>query len=321
MRLFKEEGEEKMKFQIVSDSSCEFTPEDIDQCQVSVVSFYVTFGDGASYREGKDITAVEFYQRMVDQPDVFPTTSTPTIQDYLDAFLPLVEAGSPVLCICINGQFSSSLQTAQNARQMILEDHPQAEIYVMDSRLVTVLQNQFVREAVRLRNAGATLAQAVAALEPIRDTGHIFFTTRDLEYLRHGGRNGKAAATAGALLNVKPLIEYTNCELLSGGIAKGRKQSMKKAIDRCCRHLERTGLDIRDYRVATGYGLDREEYLAFTQQVIAAFREMGLEGLRPLGQEFHIGVTIGVHTGPYPIGLGYLKRAALPEGCPEPAEV
>ena len=301
-----------MKFQIVSDSSCEFQPEDIAECGITVVSFYVSFGDDVYYREGKDITSVEFYRRMAEREGVYPVTSMPTIQDYLDAFLPLVQEGQPVLCVCINGAYSGSMQSAQNARKLVLEDYPQAEIHVMDSRLVTVLQNQFVREAVRLRDAGATLAQAVAALEPIRDTGHIFFTTKDLDYLRHGGRIGRAAAAAGTLLGVKPLIEYTNCELISGGIARGRKQSLQKVMDRCRRHLERTGLDLsEDYLVATGYGFDREEYLLFTEQVRDAFREMGWDGLRPLGQEFHIGVTIGVHTGPYPIGLGYLKRAAF----------
>ena len=309
-----------MKFQIVSDSSCEFQPEDIAQCGITVVSFYVSFDGDVYYREGKDITSVEFYRRMAEQEGVYPVTSMPTIQDYLDAFLPLAQEGLPVLCICINGAYSGSMQSAENARKLVLEEFPRAEIYVMDSRLVTVLQNQFVREAVRLRDAGATLAQTVAALESIRDTGRIFFTTKDLDYLRHGGRIGRAAAAAGALLHVKPLIEYTDCELISGGIARGRRQSMQKVIERCRRHLERTGLDLREYLVVTGYGLDREEYLQFTGQVADAFREMGWKQLQPLGQEFHIGVTIGVHTGPYPIGLGYIKRAALPEGCAAPEE-
>ena len=297
-----------MKFQVVSDSSCDFQPEDIARTGITMVSFYVTFDGETYYREGKDITAVEFYRRMVEQEGVYPKTSMPTIQDYMDAFLPLVQAGKPVLCICINGTYSGSLQSARNARALVLEDYPQAEIHVMDSRLVTILQGQFVCEAVALRDAGATLEEAVTALEPIRDTGHIFFTTKDLSYLSHGGRIGKAAATTGTLLNVKPLIEYMGGELLPSGIAKGRRRSLQRTLENFRRFLSREKLDLSQYRVVTGYGFDKEEYEAFTDQLFAMLRELGWD-LKPLGDDFHIGVTIGVHTGPYPLGLGILRRA------------
>jgi len=298
-----------MKFQIVSDSSCDFQAEDIVRTKVSVVSFYVSFGDDKYYREGKDISSEQFYQTLADHPDVFPKTSMPTIQDYMDAFLPHVKAGEPVLCICINGSFSGSMQAALNARAMVLDDYPEAVIHVMDSQSVTVLQGLLVEEAVRLRDAGATLEETVAALEAIRSSGHIFFTTNDLEYLSHGGRIGKAAATTGTLLNVKPLIEYYDGELISAGIAKGRKKSLQKVLERFRKYVEREGIDLNEYRVVTGYGLDREEYAAFTDSVFALLADMGYD--LPRHGDFHISVTIGVHTGPYPIGIGIMKRADL----------
>ena len=214
-----------------------------------------------------------------------------------------------MLCICLNEPFSGSIQGARNAREVLLEEYPKAEIYVMDSHLATVLQGQLVEEAVRLRDQGCTLEQAVAALEPIRESGRIFFTTNDLDYLRHGGRIGKAAATTGALLKVKPLIGYQNRGLVSDGIAQGRKKSLQRVRELFYRYVEREELDLKQWRVVTGFGLDREEYDQFTAELFAGLRERGWEV--PVSEPYQIGVTIGVHTGPTPIGVGILRRSVF----------
>ena len=182
-----------MNFHIVSDSSCDLGRERCRRLGITMVSFYAALGDETYYREEKDVSTREFYQRMAAMPGVFPKTSMPTVEDYLEAFYPLAEQEKPILCICLNSLFSGSYQTARNAAEELREEFPHARVHVMDSRLATVLQGLLVEEAVRLRDMGVTLEAAVAALEPLPMTGRIFFTTDDLEYLRHGGRIGKAA--------------------------------------------------------------------------------------------------------------------------------
>lgn len=97
------------------------------------------------------------------------------------------------------------------------------------------------------------------------------------EYLRHGGRIGKAAAATGTLLKVKPLIGYQDRELVSDGIAQGRKKSLQRVRDLFFRYVDRKELDLADYRVATGYGLDREEYDLFTQQIREGLATRGFD--------------------------------------------
>lgn len=296
-----------MKFHIVSDSSCDLGREEAQRLGVPLVSFYVAFGDEAYYREEQDITAREFYQMMAQRPGVFPKTSMPTVEDYLEAFRPAAREGLPVLCICLNGQFSGSIQGARNAREALLEEFPQAQVYVMDSQLATVLQGQLVLEAAALRDQGCTLERAVEALEPLRGSGQIFFTTNDLEYLRNGGRIGKAAAATGALLRVKPIIGFQDCELVSHGMAQGRKKSLQRVLELFYRYIRRQELDLTQWRVVTGFGLDLEEHGQFARQLSAGLEERGYQTSSiPAGQ---IGVTIGVHTGPTPIGVGLLRRA------------
>lgn len=228
----------------------------------------------------------------------------------MDAFLPLVQKQIPVLCICLNAKFSGSMQSALNAREEILEEYPQAQIHVMNSRLVTVLQGQFVEEAILLRDKGYSLKEAVSLLEDIRDTGYIFFTTKDLSYLEHGGRIGKAAALAGTILNVKPILAYYQQELLPLGFSRGRKKSLKKLFDLFVNYLKENAITPKEYRIVTGYGYDLSEYHSFSAQLWELLKK---EGFSIEKQEDHfIGATIGVHTGPYPIGIGVLKRC-LPE--------
>ena len=277
---------------------------------ITMVSFYAQLGDDVYYREEQDIATHDFYQRMADNPGIYPKTSMPTMEDYMQAMLPLVREGKDVLCICLNAAFSGSCQAARNTREEILEDYPDAKIHVLDSRCVTVLQGALVEEAAALRDAGCTLEETARALEAIRDSGRIFFTANDLDYLRNGGRIGAAAATTGTLLKVKPLIGYENCGLVTDGIAQGRKKSLQRVQELFFRYVERNNIDLNDYQVVTGFGLDREEYDKFTDEI---WQGLALRGYDiPRSRPYQIGITIDVHTGPTPIGVGLLRRAKRP---------
>ena len=85
-----------MKFHIVSDSSCDLGREEAERLGVSMVSFYVAIGDETYYREERDISTQEFYRRMAQAPGVFPKTSMPTMDDYLEAFRPAAAQGLPM---------------------------------------------------------------------------------------------------------------------------------------------------------------------------------------------------------------------------------
>lgn len=298
-----------MNFHIISDSSCDLGRDRAGELGITMVSFYAQLGDEVYYREEADISTREFYRRMADAPGVYPKSSMPTMDDYLQAMLPPVQRGEDVLCICLNAGFSGSCQAARNTREEILEDYPGARIHVLDSRCVTVLQALMVEEAVRLRDRGCTLEQAVAALEKIRNAGRIFFTANDLDYLRHGGRIGAAAATAGSLLKVKPLIGYEYGGLVSDGMARGRKGAVSRVRELFFRHVEKNQIDLNRYRVAVAYGLDREEGEAF---LLTLKEELGQRGWDiPVDGPYQVGITIGVHTGPTPLGVGLLPRAEV----------
>ena len=105
-----------MKFQIVSDSSCDLPKERAQELGVDIVPFYVSFEEENYMKEGVDISVEDFYQMMADRAGTFPKTSMPSVQDYVDVFEKYVKDGVPVLCICLNAAFSGSIQSAMNAK-------------------------------------------------------------------------------------------------------------------------------------------------------------------------------------------------------------
>ena len=294
-------------YHIISDGSCDLPTELVQEKNITVVPFYVSFDEEHYEKEIVEIGIRDFYQRMVDHPGVYPKSSMPSVQDFVDAFTPYAAAGTPVICICITTKFSGSMQSALNAREMILESHPKARIAVIDATVNTVLQGQYVLEAVRLRDSGIGYEESIKRLEEIKSTGRILFTVGDMEYLKHGGRIGKVAGVAGSILGIRPIIVLKEGEIFPAGIGRSRKKTMEKTIDLLLNYLKDNGNRIDDYSIAVGFGYDHEEAVAYKNHVLDVLHDKGyqIEDI-PI---YQIGATISVHTGPYPIGLGVIEKS------------
>lgn len=199
------------------------------------------------------------------------------------------------------------MQSAMSARDLILEEYPEARITVIDSCINTVLQGIYVLEALRLREAGVSYEKAVERLEEIKSTGRIFFTVGDIEYLKHGGRIGKVAAVAGSVLGIRPVITLKNGEIYPSGIGRSRKRTTDKALELLCDYLKKSELPVDCYSICLGYGYDYEEGVGFRDHALEVLHERGLDVKEiPL---YQIGASIGVHTGPYPLGFGVVEKA------------
>lgn len=293
-------------FHIISDGSCDLPVELAREKNITVVPFYVSFDDGHYLKENVEINIRDFYRQMVEQKGVYPKSSMPSIQDYEDAFLPFARDGIPVICICITTKFSGSMQSALNARALVQETYPQAEITVIDATVNTVLQGQYVLEAAALRDSGMGYRDTAARLEQIKSTGRIFFTVGNMEYLKHGGRVGKVASLAGSVLDVRPVITLREGEIFPSGIDRGRKRTTQKALNLLLEYLQESPLGIECYSLAVGYGYDREEGIAFRDHALEVLQKKGY-AIKEI-PVYQIGATIGVHTGPYPLGFGIIEK-------------
>lgn len=294
-----------MPYQIITDSSCDLSPELIKEKHLHVVPFYVSFDEKNYFKENEEIQVHEFYQKMIDNPDVFPKTSLPSVEDYVEAFTPYIKEGMDIICICITTKFSGSYNSASTAKDIILEDYPEARITVIDATVNTVLQGILVLEAVRMQENGLTYKEVIEGIERIKGTGRIIFTVGNMDYLIHGGRVGKVMKVAVNALKIRPMIILKEGEIFPFGIARSRKKSIQKIIDKTKAHFEEIGESPDDYEIVIGYGYDYEEAVEFREELTDSLKtysnqtEIGI---------YQIGAMIGVHTGPYPLGIGLIRK-------------
>lgn len=294
-----------MAYQIITDGSCDLGEERAKRAGVRVVPFYVTFDGKAYQKEMEEISVREFYGEMVRHPDRFPQSSLPSVQDYVEAFTPYAQEGKDIICLCITTKFSGSYNSAKTAAGLLEEEYPGIRIQVVDTMVNTVLQGLLVLEAARMQQDGLSFDEAVDAIERIKPTGRIIFTVGNYEYLIHGGRIGKVMGTAASTLGIKPLIMLKEGEIFPTGITRSRKKGMVRLIEQAKAHFEKVGESPDNYRIVVGYGYDYEEAAAFCGQLEASLKAYSNYGKVDI---FQIGATIGVHTGPYPIGIGLIKK-------------
>ena len=296
------------KVQIISDGSLDLSQEITKEKDIEVVPFYVSFDSNTYQKEMVELGVREFYQEMVDHPDVFPKSSMPSVDDFYQVFEKSAKQQIPVICICITKKFSGSLQSATVAKEMIEENYPDAKITLIDSTINTVLQGLFVLEACRLRDQGLEYEEIVEKLLPIRQTGRIFFTIGSIDYLRHGGRIGKLAGITAGALGIKPMITLKEGEIFNSGLARNRIKSMKKIVEMTKNYLDEVNAKPGEYSFCIGYGYDYNEAVKFREMLKELVEErLGIDEI----EIYQIGATIGVHTGPYPIGVGIIKKADM----------
>ncbi len=300
-----------MDYRIVTDGSCDLPPELCREKDIGVVPFYVSFGSEDYQKEIVDIPIRTFYDQMVADPTTFPKSSMPSVQDYADVFKPIVAEGKAIICICITTKFSGSYQSAMNAKEMLMESYPDARITVMDSTINTVLQGIFVLEAVRMYEAGLPYEKVIEELEAIKGTGRIFFTVGNIDYLKHGGRIGKLAGLAGSMLGIRPLITMKEGEIFSSGLARSRRKSLEKVYEMLWQYLQEVHAKPDEYVICVGYGYDIEEGEAFRSEAVAFLNAKGYAVADSDIRKYQIGATISVHTGPYPLGFGVLRKSML----------
>ena len=288
-------------YKIVSDSACDLSKEYLEKHDVTIVPLSVSFDGETYYRDGVDITRDECYQRMVDDPKLFPKTSLPSVESYADVFRSFVEQGFPVVCFTITTLFSGSYNSAINAKSLVLEDYPDANICVIDSKQNTVTQALLIDQFVRMLEDGLSFEQAMSKLDALMASARIFFTVGSLDYLKMGGRIGKVATAATGKLGVKPVIIMKDGDIGLGGIGRNRNKLKNSVLQVAQKYLDENNKD--NFIVSVGYGYDKEEGFEFMKEV-----ESTLDVKLDSETNVAIGIVSAVHTGPYPIGLGVIRK-------------
>lgn len=289
------------EFEIFSDSSCDVPQKLLAEHNITLVPFYVTFDKENYYKENIEISNEKFYN-ILNSQNVYPKTSLPSVHDYINYFEPAIQRGRHVLCLCLTHKFSGSYQSAVNAKLILEEKYPEAKIHILDSIQATAGQGIELLQLAYMRNTGYSIEDTVKRFHEIKDTSRIMFTVDTLEYLAKGGRIGKVASLAGTLLNIKPMIQLHDAELIPYSNIRGRKKSLQKILFMTEEYFKETGETYEDYDFCLANATTLEDTLYVQEQLEE------LIGRKISYPVFQIGVTIGTNTGPGAVGVCFVKK-------------
>lgn len=213
---------EMSQVRIVTDSPSDIPPEICRELNIEVVPAVVVI-DGRTYRDKIDLPASEFYRQLVQSKEL-PTTSQPPVGAFEEVYQRLLQETDQIISIHIPDTVSGTLEAARAAAARI----DGAEIRVVNSTQVTMAEGWLVILAARAAQAGHSLAEILELVEQTIPRLRLVAVLDTLEYLRRGGRIGRAAAMMGTMLRVKPVIAYQNSEL----IPLENARTMRRALDR-----------------------------------------------------------------------------------------
>jgi DegV family protein with EDD domain len=269
---------------IVADSAANLPDELARELDIEIVPMYLKFGDEV-YRDGRDLTPADFYERLV-RDGVVASTSTPSPGDYLEAYERTGQ--QEILCVTVASSMSSSHQQASLAAERF-----GGRVQVVDSKSAAMAEGFVAMEAARAAARGASLPDVAARATEVSERTRLYATVDTFEFLRKSGRVTKLQAYAATVLDIKPVFGFKGGEV----VPVSRSRTKRKALDRI---VEDAVAEMADRRVhlaalhaaALGEAEDVAERISSRANVV----ERVLTEVTPV---------IGAHTGPGLVGVAF----------------
>lgn len=278
---------------IITDSASDFTQEEAKVLGISaVLPLTVQFGE-TSYRDGLDLFATEFYEKLIES-DELPKTSQIPPYVFEEEFKKVKEAGDTAVVVLISSELSGTYQSACIAA----EEYDC--IHVVDSLSVTIGEQCLLKHAIKLRNEGKNAAEIAAELDSIKGDVTVLALLDTLEYLKKGGRISATTAFVGGVLAIKPVITIEKGKVEMIGKARGSKNGNNLLMEL----VKKVGGIDYSMPFFLGYsGIDRtmlNKYIEDSKHL--------WEGLVDELPITNIGPTIGTHVGPGAIAVCFFKK-------------
>ena len=282
-----------MAVRILTDSASDISQERAKEWGIKVLPLKVRFGE-EEYLDGVTLKGQEFYHKLVET-DVVPKTSQISPYEYEEEFKAAQEAGDDLIYFCLSSGVSGSYQSACIAAQDYEEN-----VQVVDTKQFCISEYIIVQRAVQMRDEGMGAKELVEKISEEMKKAHVISVFDTLEYLKLGGRLSSAAAFAGNLLMIKPVITIENGEVKVIGKARGSRNSHNMLME----FVNKTG------------GIDFTRpiclaYSGFNDDVLKKYVEDSkvlYEGNEDKLQYATVGATIGNYSGPGAIALAYFEK-------------
>ncbi|WP_336046635.1 DegV family protein [Solibacillus ferritrahens] len=273
---------------IVTDSTCDLTDAEIKQHGIHVVPLTVQIDD-KTYTDRVNLQPDTFIELLKTAKEL-PKSSQPAPGVFKELYEELGKDGSQVVSIHMTGSMSGTYQSANQAAEM-----SNADVTVIDSRYIAFGLAFQLREAIRLRDAGATVEEIVAGVNKVRENTRLFVALDTLENMVKGGRIGKGKAVVSSLLNIKPIGHLDIGEVTICAKPRSYKQIVKFLMSEF--EKDTKGKKVMAVGISHANSMD-----TLVNPLIEQVKETGFTG------EIEVAFTspvISTHTGEGAIGFMY----------------
>lgn len=276
---------------LYADSCADMTLEESKERGIEVLPLTINIGDN-NYRDQIDISSEEVLQAITDGER--PKTSQINPENFVESFKPYVEKGESILYIAFSSELSGTYQSAVIARDTLLDDFPEVDITIIDTKAASYGLGMIVESASDDMKDGLSKDEVIKNVERnVKDIRH-FFTVNDLDYLAKGGRLSKGSAFLGGLLNIKPLLHVEDGKL----VPLEKHRGIKKVFNSMIKHINDDQITGKIH-ITQSNALDTAEQL---KEKILAETEVKVVNISMIGP------TISSHTGNGTIAMFYFNE-------------
>ena len=278
-----------MPVKIVTDSTSDLPRELAEELGITVVPLSVSFGTEA-FKDGVDLSPDDFYRRL-EQGDEFPKTSQPSVGEFADTYKRLGRDADGIVSVHVSSKVSGTVNAATQAAPLAEVDCP---IEVVDTLQASMGIGMVAIAAARAANKGLGFQEVGDISKDAVDRCQCFALLRTLEYLRRGGRIGRAKALLGSLLRVNPMVIVTDGEVHP----LDRPRTWVKGLAR----LKETAQGFAPLaEICILHSTTPEE----ARQLAGEIGDLLPSGKQPMIARF--GPALGTYVGPSALGIGLLQ--------------
>ena len=281
---------------IVTDSSCDMTAQMAQELDIQVAPLSVLL-EGRTYKnylDGREIAFSDFYAAL--RGGKLAKTSAVNIEDFVQLFTPILEAGQDILYLGFSSALSATYQCGASAMEMLREKYPQRKLYAVDTLCASLGQGLMVYYAALKKREGLSIEQVRDYVEQNKLHLCHWFTVDELHFLKRGGRVSATTEIIGTMLSIKPVMHVDDeGRLIKVEIAKGRKGSIRRLKEK----MAQSAVNPQDQVVFISHG----DCLAEAQSLADMIKEQ--LGVKEVVLNY-VGPVIGAHSGPGTIALFFL---------------
>lgn len=288
---------ERRRIHIITHTGCDMPLAEAEALHVSVIPDRVIFGS-ETYRNMTEITAETFYRRLEEAKEL-PTSSQPSMGDYLRAYREAAQGADEILCLMITSQMSGCYQGAVAAAKAAERQGFSIPIYVYDTRQCSHGMAQMVRAAVKMAESGLNSKEIMEQLSALQSRIGVYFVLESLKNARKGGRVGAVKALAADVLGIKPVLFFADGLVRDFAVAKSFAEGLKRIEDLFLEECDPAD-PVTVFHAAAP---EQAQHLKERLEKLLPQIQIRVEPVGPV---------IGIYTGSGCVGLAFTKKD-LPE--------